>query len=288
MSAPRCLFNSAAALRRVFFSNALPSEATSSLRRPLLLLSHQPRRTAVWSKKRGRNTAEEDENRVKTDLNIRSPMIYLRDEETGKLGDPQDTREVLRSLNLKTEMLVMVAESVDMAGGAWPVCRVVDRQAAEEKERAKAREARQQSVMEKELEINWKIAGHDLDYKMRQLRTFLGKGFKVTVTLQKSRKVRGRKEATQEQVENTMECVEGVIAEVPGTKEIKEREGTVGETVIIVLQGQKVKAEKGEKVAKDEKERVSEPVVEEGEAKVAGEGEAEVAGEGEAKVADAQ
>ncbi|KAK0754779.1 hypothetical protein B0T18DRAFT_399934 [Schizothecium vesticola] len=267
MSTPRCLFNSVVALRRVFLSNALPSEATSSLRRPTLpLLSPQPRRTLIYTKKKPWATAdEEDDGRPKTDLAIRSPMIYLRDDETGKLGEPVVTREVLRSLDLKTQLLMMVAESVDMPGGKWPVCRVVDRRATELKERAKARELRQQSVMEKELELNWTIAAHDLALKMRQLRAFLDKGFRVTVTLWKKKKKGGGRDPSAEEAKKLLADVDEIIAGVPGVKEVKEREGTVGNTIKIVLQGQKVKAAKQDK----EKATAREPAAEAEEAKVA-------------------
>ena len=278
MSTPRCLFNSVVALRRVFLSNALSSEATSSLRRPTLppfpLLSHQPRRTLIYTKKKPWAAAdEEDDGRPKTDLAIRSTMIYLRDDETGKLGEPVVTREVLRSLDLKTQLLMMVAESVDMPGGKWPVCRVVDRRETEQKERAKARELRQQSVMEKELELNWTIAAHDLALKMRQLRAFLDKGFRVTVTLWKKKKKGGGRDPSAEEAKKLLADVDEVIAGVPGVKEVKEREGTVGNTIKIVLQGQKVKA------AKPGKERTTagEPATEAEEVKVAEADEAKAA-----------
>lgn len=287
MSAPRCIFNSAVALRRVFLSNALPSEATSILRRPTprplpVLLSHQPRRTLIYAKKKPGEAPDEDDGRVKTDLQIRSTMIYLRDEETGKLGEPVVTRDLLRSLHLKTQQLVMVAEEVDLPEGTWPVCRVVDRREAEQRERAKARELRQQSIMEKELELNWTIASHDLALKLRQLRAFLDKGFRVTVTLLKRKKKGGGREASKEEVEKLVADVDEMIAGVPGVKEVKEREGTPGDTVKIVLQGKRVKPAKPEKGKGKGKGIAQEPAAEAEEEKVT---EAEVE---EVKVASAQ
>lgn len=297
MSAPRCLFNSAVALRRVFLSNALPFEATGILRQPTLrplpvLLSHQPRRTLIYTKKKPGETAEDNDGRVKTDLEIRSTMVYLRDEETGKLGEPVVTRDLLRSLHLKTQQLVMVAEVVDLPEGKWPVCRVVDRREAEQRERAKARELRQQSIMEKELEFNWTIASHDLALKLRQLRAFLDKGFRVTVTLLKRKKKGGGREALKEEVEKLVADVDEMIAGVPGVKEVKEREGTAGNTVKIVLQGKRVKPakpEKGKGRAKAKGKGIAqEPAAEAEEAKVEEAEEVKVAEAEEVKVAEAE
>ncbi|KAK0728277.1 hypothetical protein B0T26DRAFT_697465 [Lasiosphaeria miniovina] len=268
MKGSRCLFNSAAALRRVFVGNALPSEGPWQMHRLILPLASSSRAAAPSSQLRGfvssaplsanRGGAKKQlklpADRYPRDRNIDSPWIQLRDEETGRLLEPERTRDVLARIDLKNYSLVTLmmpkvageegeddtaAEGDDAArktGNPYPVCRIIDRRAEYAEALAKNKEERKQNVSTKEVEINWAIDPHDLQTRLRQVKGFLNDGFKVEITMQRNPKKR-KKVASADEARETYQTLRAAIADVPGTTDVKPPVGTVGTRLQLVLQG---------------------------------------------------
>ncbi|KAI1375274.1 hypothetical protein F4677DRAFT_446779 [Hypoxylon crocopeplum] len=163
------------------------------------------------------------------------------------LGPARHIDDVLAELNLKTHTLVMLAARPavppeDQRGDDFwqhrnppaAICRVVDNAAVQAKATEAARGARRKVVNTKELELSWGIAGHDLEHKLRRLRTFLEKGMHVEVVLAKKR--RGRA-APPEQAEAVLAQVHEAVASVEGAKESRKMDGSVGGVLHLFFEG---------------------------------------------------
>ena len=87
--------------------------------------------------------------------------------------------------------LVLVSDKADP-----PVCRIMDYGKYKYEQQKKANEARKkQKVVEiKEVKVRPNIDDHDYDVKMRAMKSFIGEGDKVKVTL----RFRGREMAHQD------------------------------------------------------------------------------------------
>lgn len=275
MKPSMCLFNSAAALQRVFLRSASISETSTCLERLVLApafsavtqsLSVPPRRYASTTAPRndkdyfvrslnptksrsGPATAIKfGEGYQVRDNEIRYSMIQLKlpREEGGGISEPQYTQRILRRVNLETHSLVIRAMPNPEEGRDYAICEVVDRKAEfksmiEKKKKKQQEKAKQVS---KELEINWAVAPHDLKTKLNQLEKLLNKGYKVELRLMSQQK-KSKKKASIAEMEEIMASVEEAIAKL-GIKEYKPREGIVGETgtVMLYLQGKKVELSK--------------------------------------------
>ncbi|KAK3378202.1 hypothetical protein B0H63DRAFT_479184 [Podospora didyma] len=251
MNSPQCLFNSAVALRRVFINNAHSSQGLERLQRlfvPSLAFSCQPRRTISTTNSllftRPSTPAPKARiNRLPRDKNIIHPWIHVRDEATGLLSEPQRTKDVLNNMDMKKYTLVMVAipntkENEDGGNGGlrFPICRMNDRKAESEMQAEKTKLARKKNVSTKEMELNWAIAPNDLNTKMRQLSTFLTKGYRVEISLM-NKKRRNKRAAKKDEIKELLRAVREKIYEVEGTVEVKPMEGKLGETIKIIVQG---------------------------------------------------
>jgi len=127
-------------------------------------------------------------------------------------------------------------EQEESTGLEFPVCRIVDRQAALEAQRAKEKEERKAKSSTKELEINWATAPHDLGTKARQLKQFLEKGLTVHLLLMRQLK-KGKRQASKEEAEQVLQATREAALSVPGTTETKAMQGKVGEQVRMVFTG---------------------------------------------------
>ncbi|EFQ29876.1 translation initiation factor IF-3 [Colletotrichum graminicola] len=244
MSGTRCLYNySRATLYRVFVS---PFEKVEALARRSALAHPAPRtlppvlsppmqsfarHAALIHRPRKPSRSAEPEpkaaRRLPFDEMIRDRQILVVDEDN-KLTGPHNTSRVLQSLDLDTQSLRMVSRPPPNPTGDQPryaICRVIDKRLEKEREKeqekAKKETARRLARI-KELELNWAIASHDLGHKMRQLKGFLEKGYKVDVIFAKKR---GSRVATLDEAEALVKAVRDVVAEVRGAKEWKEAEG---------------------------------------------------------------
>lgn len=178
--------------------------------------------------------------RMPRDEEITWPYVYVKTpgvEGWEPLGTPRPIKEVLAELDRKETYLEATAmPRADEDGSPrWPVCKIVNKK----EELAKLKDLKDRkkkgTVKEKELELNWTLASHDLDHKLKTLQKFLSKGYKVQLVLQK--KARGKATATAEDANALLERVKQVTEEVKGSKEWKGREGQVLGRYMIFLQG---------------------------------------------------
>jgi translation initiation factor IF-3 len=162
--------------------------------------------------------------------------------QNGKLSEPKFTSQVLAGLDLARFSLVVIAQPQKDDGSSileYPICQIVDRK-AEAQERAAAA-AKKKDKGKKEIELNWAIASHDLQTKLRHLKSFLEKGLRVEVLLLNKRK--GKKKASEGEADDVLKLVKDAAAEVPGTKEYKTMLGNVGGQVRLFLEGPQIKTE---------------------------------------------
>ncbi|KAK2602450.1 hypothetical protein N8I77_008979 [Diaporthe amygdali] len=176
--------------------------------------------------------------RMPRDEEIHWPYVYVKPAEgSGGLDSPRPIKEVLVGLDRKTTFLEAVAlpRAGDRDAPRWPVCRIVNKK--EELTRLKDLKERKKkgTVKEKELELNWTLAPHDLDHKLNTMQKFLSKGYKVEVVLQK--KSRSKSRATENDAQAVIERIETAVGEVKGAKEWKKREGQVLGSYRLFLQG---------------------------------------------------
>ena len=272
MKTSKCLFNSGAALRNIFLSNAAACEAPSHLRRLLPTAaalpwqpsatsppsafspvpSHRPFSTSCASQNKVRQQRENlraqkgaqpvtQDNRPRN-YDIQVPWIQVRRDDNS-LGPPTRTNDVLRELDIERLSLVLVANArtdPEAPGPEYPICLIVDRE-VERARRAEKEAARKnvRKVVLKGLELNWAIGPHDLSMKMKQLKQFLTKGYTVQVTL-KPIKRRTKKQATLDEAKAVLQAVTDALGQVHGAKETSAREGNLGGMLNMVLQGPSV------------------------------------------------
>lgn len=194
---------------------------------------------------------EEDENRpgprVKSKLGrlprddeITWPYVFVKmPSEDGHepLSGPRPVKEVLAELDLRKCSLqaVVMPQPDNEDAPRWPICKIVNKK--EELARAKAQKERKKQavVKEKELELNWVLAPHDLEHKLKTLQKFLAKGYKVQVLLLKKRSSKAR--IADKDAKALLERIEAAVEEVTGSKEWKKREGQVLGSLRLFLQG---------------------------------------------------
>lgn len=237
----RCVFNTAMALHRIFIApiersnlTLLQHSSPYSLPRttaPKLLPHHQTRNYAQTKAEKGRLPRDDE---------IKSWAVSLVNEE-GHLEEPRSTSAVLSSINRKTHSLVTVSAGEP---GSPPICKIMDKKAMRDAEKAKAVAARRSTVTTKTIELNWAIDGNDLGHRLQRIRDFLGKGNRVEVMMAPKRK--GRKASEEEAqvlVERIREAIGGCEA-----KEFKPMEGKLLGTATIYAEGKRrvVKDDGGE------------------------------------------
>lgn len=194
---------------------------------------------------------EEEENRpgprVKSQLGrlprddeITWPYVFVKTPSVDgheRLDGPRPVKEVLAELDLRKCSLqaVVMPRPDDEEAPRWPICKIVNKK--EELARVKElKERKKQAIVkEKELELNWALAPHDLEHKLKTMQKFLAKGYKVQVLLLKKR---GSKASVADKVAKALlEKIETAVAEVTGSKEWKKREGQVLGSLRLFLQG---------------------------------------------------
>ncbi|CAI0646761.1 unnamed protein product [Colletotrichum noveboracense] len=251
MRVARCLFNSRTALYRVFISpyekvealsrcSALSAPATRVLPPVAASIPNLSRHASMIHRYKKRGTGRPDENKKRLIENdrIRDRNIMVVDEDN-KLAGPYATSKVLLSLDLEKETLRLVSPAPSDPGPdqpAYAVCKIINIQ----EERARVRKLEQAKKLQaktnktKELELNWAIASNDLNHKMRQLRTFLTKGYKVEILMAKKK---GSRIATADEAQALVQAVRDVVEETRGAKEWKASEGQPLKVMRLYLSG---------------------------------------------------
>ncbi|KAH8811920.1 hypothetical protein F5884DRAFT_295015 [Xylogone sp. PMI_703] len=227
MSSSKSAFSAALALHRVFIAPLIHSgnrhfQHTFLRAQPnqfsKLLLTHQRCYASPPAMKR-----------LPRDDEIKSRTVRVVGED-GKLKEPQQTLEVLNSLNRTLESLVIVDPGTD---GSIPICKIINKKA--EREAVKAKKAvKNPGAVVKTIELNWAIDANDLGHRLKKMKEFLGKGNKVELILASKRK--GRK-ASPEEADMVLQKIREAIAEVDGAKESKAMEGKVLGHATLFIQG---------------------------------------------------
>ncbi|KAI0157266.1 hypothetical protein GGR57DRAFT_61736 [Xylariaceae sp. FL1272] len=168
--------------------------------------------------------------------------IRLRDEETGSLSEPQLTTLVLSRLKKGYSLVMLSApRPEDPKSPAEPICKIFDVKAEQAKVHEAEAEAKRLEKGTKTLELNWAIAPGDLGHKMKRMKEFLDKGYRVEMLLARKR---GTRRATRGEAEALVEAVRESAESVTGTAEVKKAEGAVGDQLRMIWQGPKKKKEK--------------------------------------------
>ncbi|KAM7201731.1 translation initiation factor IF-3 [Naviculisporaceae sp. PSN 640] len=267
MQNSKCLFNSAIALRRVFLSGALASDAVAiqqpasrQLSRQSYSAQQRPRgidvsrsfsaqpvlfRIARNSGKKAEQELQTTKNKAPRDQEIRAPFVHLIT--SNGISNAMRTSDILRDLDRTRESLLVVSmpsrddpENYDRRRPEWPICKIIDTEKERKEEYAKKKELRKKSVMSKELEINWGIAMNDLEMtKLKQLKKFLAKGMQVQISLVakgKSKKSGKKNVASDDEAKEILKAIKAAVAEIPGSTEAKI-EGNMGHSMTIVYHG---------------------------------------------------
>jgi len=116
--------------------------------------------------------------------------VRLIDENGEMIGVMTAREAMLRAFEVGMDLLEISPNAVP------PVCKITDYGKYKYEQQKKANEARKkQKVVEiKEVKVRPNIDDHDYDVKMRQMKSFIGEGDKVKVTL----RFRGREMAHQD------------------------------------------------------------------------------------------
>ncbi|KAI1262104.1 hypothetical protein F5Y18DRAFT_160238 [Xylariaceae sp. FL1019] len=167
------------------------------------------------------------------------PYVRIRDEEDGTLSEPQLTTLVLTRLKKGYSLVMITApRPEDPKSHPEPICKIFN-VAAEKAKIAEAHaEAKRLEKGTKTLELNWAIAPGDLGHKMKRMKEFLDKGYKVEIMLARKK---GTRKATREEVQGLVETVRETAESVTGTTEVKQAEGTAGVQLKMIWQGPKKK-----------------------------------------------
>ncbi|KAL8753963.1 MAG: hypothetical protein Q9199_004680 [Rusavskia elegans] len=235
------LISAAEALQRVFLPNwRLHSPC---LRKPIPL-RYQPFNLQYrnYGPRNKRSTAAPSNDGLIRDEGIRAPEIQIVGP-NNSLQPPTSLRGSLASIARSTQFLMQVGEKIhprfaDAPGPdegqrdnrpKIPVCKVVDKHSHRQAEIAKAKPKKNVSIPTKEVELNWTIAPHDLDHRLKKMREFLSDGRRVEVVFGKKR--RGwmqRKDVTEGKAKGLLEMIRDQAATVQGSKEWKVLEGEEG------------------------------------------------------------
>lgn len=121
---------------------------------------------------------------------IRVPQVRLIDQDGEMLGVMSARDALMRAYDVGLDLLEISPNAVP------PVCKILDYGKYKYESQKKANEARKkQKIVElKEVKVRPNIDDHDYDVKMRQMKSFIGEGDKVKVTL----RFRGREMAHQD------------------------------------------------------------------------------------------
>ncbi|KAL8920131.1 MAG: hypothetical protein Q9172_004641 [Xanthocarpia lactea] len=172
------------------------------------------------------------------------------------LQPPTSLRDSLASIDRSTKFLIQVGRKIhprfDDAPGpdegqrdnrpTIPVCKVVDKSSHQQVEIAKLKPKKTVSMSTKEIELNWNIAPHDLDHRLRRMTEFLNNGRKVEVVFGKKRKGwMQRKEVTDGKAKELVAMIRHRALLVEGSKESKEMEGQEGGELRMVFEAKRKK-----------------------------------------------
>ncbi|TGO21706.1 hypothetical protein BPAE_0204g00010, partial [Botrytis paeoniae] len=247
MTNPRCVFNAASALRRVFLSgfpietSTSASASTSLLRNtPIFSFSSSYLQTRIQTRSVFKSTSTAvAEQRLPRDTEITAPFLRLKNAE-GKLDPPVRTAQILRSIDLKTHMLEVIAFSDEELA---PIARIVNKRELFQKKK-EVKKSKNPGTVTKTIEMNWAIERNDLGHRLEKMRGFLERGNKVEVIL--AGKKKGRK-ASVEEAEGVISRIREFVGGVEGARERVNMEGKVLGMAVLSFEGRVGKKGEGKR-----------------------------------------
>jgi translation initiation factor IF-3 len=155
---------------------------------------------------------------------IRVPEVRVIGADGGQVGILQ-THEALRMAEEAGLDLVEVSPRA-----VPPVCRIMDfgRFKYQESKKEKASRKHQSTVVIKEIKFRPKTDTHDLDFKLKHIRRFLGEGNKVRLMIV----FRGREIVHPETGQDMLDVVSKAVAEV---SVIEQKPSMEGRRMVMVL-----------------------------------------------------
>ncbi|RHZ64270.1 putative translation initiation factor IF3 [Aspergillus thermomutatus] len=171
--------------------------------------------------------AQQSKQRHIKDEDIRSEYIQIVNEQ-GDLEPAMRLREVLRSFDRSQSFLIQVSPALP---DRPPICKIVNKIALREHERAKAKAAHATKTAVKQIELNWAIDSHDLAHRLKQLTNFLDKGRRVEIVLTRKK---GKRAPSVEEIKNVMDSVLQATKEADAMQ-IKPMEGEPGKHVTLFV-----------------------------------------------------
>ncbi|TGO65607.1 hypothetical protein BOTNAR_0076g00010 [Botryotinia narcissicola] len=248
MTNPRCVFNAASALRRVFLSG-FPIESSASTSASTSLLRNTPifsspsssyLQTRIQTRSVFKSTSTAvAEQRLPRDTEITAPFLRLKNAE-GKLDAPVRTAQILRGVDRKTHMLEVIAFSDE---GLAPIARIVNKRELFQKKK-EVKKSKNPGTVTKTIEMNWAIERNDLGHRLEKMRGFLERGNKVEVIL--AGKKKGRK-ASVEEAEGVIARIREFVAGVEGARERVKMEGKVLGMAVLSFEGKAGKKGEGKR-----------------------------------------
>ena len=148
---------------------------------------------------------------------IRVPQVRLIDQDGEMLGVMSARDALMRAYDAGLDLLEISPNAVP------PVVKILDYGKYKYEQQKKANEARKkQKVVEiKEVKVRPNIDDHDYDVKMRAMKSFIGEGDKVKVTL----RFRGREITHQEIGMRLLERIRDELADVSVVEHMPKLEG---------------------------------------------------------------
>lgn len=183
---------------------------------------------SLWkgSHSRGKES-ENPEGKQLKDEEIRSDYVRIANSEH-QLEPPARLRDVLQSIERPANFILQVAPPTR---NELPICRIMNRAAIREYEKAKAKAAQAAKSSNKQIELNWAINAHDLSHRLKQLTNFLDKGRRVEIVLTRKK---GKRLPTVEEVKHLMDTVLETVKAADATQ-VKPMEGEPGKQVTLVV-----------------------------------------------------
>lgn len=191
--------------------------------------------------------------RLPRDDEIRIPFVFLKessDDGVERLSEPLRVRDLLQQIDTKTHSLQVthMPNPEDPDAIEWPVAVIINKKEELQRQQHEKEQRKKQAATnkEKELEINWSMTLHDLDHKVKNMKRFLAKGYRVQVIFQKKKKA--KVQPTEKDAQALVDRVVEGTHEVTGSKEWKGREGKLLATLKLFLQGKAQEATNDEAI----------------------------------------
>ena len=170
------------------------------------------------------------------DEHVKSPVIHLVDEDKNFRRN-QQLEHVLARID-RTRYFVVQVVPGNSQENVPPTCRLVPKEEIVEISKAKLEKKKKKKMdTSKQIQLNWAIDLKDLEHRLQRVKEFLSEGRDVEVILAVKR--RGKR-ANAAEAETVVRRVNEAVASVPGTQELKTREGSIGGLLRLFYRGSKV------------------------------------------------